>query len=297
MRRNIRRVRKKKSNNYTYLVVLVIVFAALQFWVLRNFYTEEIIKIPLDLFETGKRYPLAELIINNETEDVEGVAQALEPEQETEDIIEEEPVYEATAEEAGTSGAMEDIQLSEDQKNIVLRTLEILEENITYDYELYPETGYPTENVGVSTDIIAIVLRDCGYDLMELIYDDMLKHSESYPMDIIGRDEPIKYIDFRHVFFQETFFKRHALELDTEYDKDHANNNIQWQPGDIVYFQLDEENPHKDLGGFISPRTNEEGVPLVIMTSKELGKASEVDVLLDYEIIGHYRYPYPEEME
>ncbi len=296
MRRSTRRVQTKKSNNYKYLVIVVIIFAALQFWILKSFYKEEIIKIPLDLFEANKQYPLTELVINKSTEDIPDEAQILEPVPGTKDIVPEEIANENLTEDATYSNEIEN-DLSEDQKNIVLRTLEILEENVKYEYELYPETGYPTENVGVSTDIIAIVLRDCGYDLMELIYDDMLNHSDSYPMDIIGRDEPIKYIDFRHVFFQETFFKRHALELETSYDKNHADNNIQWQPGDIVYFQLDEENPHKDLGGFISPNTNQEGVPLVIMTSEELGKASEVDVLLDYKIVGHYRYPYPEEMQ
>jgi len=36
-------------------------------------------------------------------------------------------------------------------------------------------------------------------------------------------------------------------------------------------------------------------VPLVIMISKDLGRVSEVDALLDYIIVGHYRYPNPYE--
>ncbi|MGM0367623.1 MAG: DUF1287 domain-containing protein [Actinomycetota bacterium] len=295
MKKNSRRTQLKRSSNYKYLVIIVIILAFLQFWVLKGYYQEVIKKIPLDLFQSSRSYPISELVINKESPEPEEATTMLT--EETPEELESMEIELTEATEVPTPSGVENSQLSDAQKDIVLRSLEMLEENIEYGYELYPETGYPTDNIGVSTDIIAMVLRDCGYDLMELIYEDMLKHSESYPMDIIGRDEPIKYIDFRHVFFQETFFKRHALELDTEYDPEHPANNIQWQAGDIVYFQLDEENPHKDLGGFISPHTNENGVPLVIMTSKELGKLSAVDVLLDYEIVGHYRYPYPEDME
>ena len=88
---------------------------------------------------------------------------------------------------------------------------------------------------------------------MELIFKDMSEHKEDYPMDIKGRNEAIKYIDFRDVFFQEQFFRRHALELPLEFNPDDPNNTILWQPGDILYFQFDPDNPYKDLGGFVSP--------------------------------------------
>ncbi len=111
-------------------------------------------------------------------------------------------------------------------------------------------------------------------------------------MDIKGRKTSIKHIDFRDVFFQEKFFNRNALTtLPHEYDKDDVDNSLLWQPGDIVYFQFDENNPYADLGGLISPHTNDDGIPLVIMISSELGKVSEVDKLLEYKIVGHYRYP------
>jgi hypothetical protein len=47
------------------------------------------------------------------------------------------------------------------------------------------------------------------------------------------------------------------------------------------------------ISGGSYPHTNPEGVPLVIMISSELGKVSEVDKLLEYKIVGHYRYPNP----
>jgi uncharacterized protein YijF (DUF1287 family) len=128
---------------------------------------------------------------------------------------------------------------------------------------------------------------------MELIYEDMTAHKEDYPMDIKKRKDPIKHIDFRDVFFQEQFFKRNALELDKQFIPDNRDNVIQWQPADILYFQFDPDNPYNDLGGFISSRTNDNGVPLIIMISKELGRISEVDKLQEYKIVGHFRYPNP----
>ena len=179
------------------------------------------------------------------------------------------------------------------QKKIVLRLMALLEEDIQYGYKVYKETGYPNENIWISTDVIAMVLKDAGYDLMELINKDMVDHKEDYPLEIKNRKDPIKYIDFRDVFFQEQFFKRNALELEKKFIPGNKENMIQWQPGDIVYFQFDPENPYQDLGGFISSRNNDKGVPLVIMISKEFGRVLEVDKLQEYIIVGHFRYPNP----
>ena len=130
---------------------------------------------------------------------------------------------------------------------------------------------------------------------MELIYEDMNEHKEAYPMDIVKRKNPIKYLDFREVVLQEKFFEKNenALELPKEFVPNDDDNIIKWQPGDIVYFQVDPDNPNRDLGGFIS-RYNNNNVPLVIMISKEFGKISEVEIdkLQEYTIVGHYRYPY-----
>ena len=95
------------------------------------------------------------------------------------------------------------------------------------------------------------------------------------------------------MFFQEQFFKRNGLELEKKFIPGDKENMIQWQPGDIVYFQFDPENPYQDLGGFISSRNSDNGVPLVIMISKEFGRVVEVDKLQEYIIVGHFRYPNP----
>jgi uncharacterized protein YijF (DUF1287 family) len=277
MKNRMERRRFTGALNYRYFIYAGIIIALLQFLALKTFYQEQkIIKLPEKLFQSPIEYPAEELSL-----DLAGAPDITEEDSDT------DPAAVSDDEETGNG----ELVLSDTQKQIVLKLLELLEEEIEYGYETFPDTGYPTSNVWISTDVISVVLNDVGFDLMELMFKDMTEHKEDYPMDIKGGRGAIKYIDFRDVFFQEQFFKRNALELPLEFDPDNADNSILWQPGDILYFQFDPDNPYKDLGGFVSPRNNDEGVPLVIMISAELGSISEVDVLYEYTITGHYRYP------
>ncbi len=284
------RVRKKqfrKNINYKYFIYIVAIIALLQLLTLRACYQEKIFKLPEKLFSSKIDFPISELTLDI----TYGEPESRFMEDSDAYMTEEDSAIES---DENQSNDIESHNLSDIQRDIVLKALELLDEDIKYGYDVFPDTGYPSSNVWISTDVISVTLRDCDYDLMELIYKDMSEHPEAYPMDIKGRKTPIKHIDFRIVFFQERFFQRNALELTVEYDINDENNSIIWQAGDIVYFQFDENNPDKDLGGFISPRYNDEGVPLVIMISSEFEKVSEVDTLLEYTIVGHFRYPPPE---
>jgi len=285
------RVRKKqfrKNINYKYFIYIVAIIALLQLLTLRACYQEKIFKLPEKLFSSKIDFPISELTLDI----TYGEPESRFMEDSDAYMTEEDSAIES---DENQSNYIESHNLSDIQRDIVLKALELLDEDIKYGYDVFPDTGYPSSNVWISTDVISVTLRDCGYDLMDLIYEDMNEHKEDYPMDIKGRKTAIKYIDFRDVFFQEQFFKRNALTtLPLEYDKENEDNSFLWQPGDIVYFQFDENNPYKDLGGFISPNKNNDGIPLVIMISKELGKVREVDKLLEYKIVGHFRYPPPE---
>ena len=284
------RVRKKqfrKNINYKYFIYIAAIIALFQLLTLRACYQEKIFKLPEKLFSSKIDFPISELILDISYGELEPGFM----EDDDASVTEEDSAIEP---DENQPGEIEGQNLTDIQKKIVLKALELLDKDIKYGYEVFPDAGYPTSNVWISTDVISVTLRDCGYDIMELIYKDMSEHKEAYPMDIKGRKTPIKYIDFRVVFFQEKFFQRNALELTVEYDINDENKSLLWQEGDIVYFQFDENNPDKDLGGFISPRYNDEGVPLVIMISSEFGKVREVDKLLEYKIVGHFRYPTPE---
>ena len=282
----IRKKRYRRNIDYKYIIYFVVLIALIQLLILKIYYQEEPSRLPEKLFSSKKDFPISELTLDitygelgsgsRENADAEGEAAA--------EIDENNP------------SEIESTNYTDVQKKITLRILELLDEDIEYGMEYFPNTYYPsTDNKWISTDVISVVLNDCGIDIMELIYKDMTEHKEDYPMDIKGRKTPIKYIDSRNVFFQERFFKRNALILPIEYDSEDENINLIWQAGDIVYFQIDKDDPDSDhYGGLISSRKNEDGVPLVIMITSELEKVSEVDVLLEYKIVGHFRYPQPE---
>lgn len=289
MEYKIRKRQLKRNLSYRYFIYIIIIISLLQLLGLRSCYQEKIIKLPDNLFTSVAKYPVSELVFETTYEKTEP-----EPPEESSIYLAGEDSLEEPEE--NQTAAPEGQNLTDIQKDIVLKILELTESDIEYGYQVYPDTGYPSGNVWISTDVISVTLKECGYDLMELIHEDMLNHKEDYPLaDIKGRSTPLKYSDFRDVFFQEQFFKRNALTtLPHEYDLNEENNSFLWQPGDIVYFQFDEDNPYADLAGFISPHNNDSGVPLVIMISSDFGKISEVDVLMEYKIVGHFRYPPPE---
>ncbi len=295
-----KKIYTRKSQGFKIIVFLIIIFTAVQLWFLYSRYKELVIKIPEDLFTSPSPFPQAELIVNASYKDLlngdllnTGTGTEQQGTESLENTLETAETTIDTTEDMTVT--VTEFELTDVQKKIVLGAMDLLDKNIEYGYQVYPETGYPQENIWISTDVISMILNDAGFDLMELIYDDMVAHKEDYPLDIKNRNDPIKYIDFRDVFFQEQFFKRNALELDTKFIPGNEENLIQWQPGDIIYFQFDPDNPYQDLGGFISSHTNDQGVPLVIMISKEFGKVSEVDKLQEYTVIAHFRYPNPYE--
>ena len=284
------RIRKKqyiRSISYRYFIYIIAVIAIIQLLALRACRTEEVSILPEKLFSSSVDFPISELTLDITSGDSESGFT------ESEDTAVTEEIPEAETEENGVETGTQD--LTDIQKNIVLKSLEMLDRDIEYGYQLYPDTGYPNTNVWVSTDVISMTYNECGVDLLELIYQDMIEHKEDYPMDKTGRKTPIKHIDSRDVVFQEKFFSRNALTtLPHEYDLEDENSDFFWQPGDIVYFRFDENNVDKDRGGFISTHTNDNGINLVIMISPENNELEEVDVLQEYEIVGHYRYPPPE---
>lgn len=44
----------------------------------------------------------------------------------------------------------------------------------------YYETGYPDDEYGVCTDVVANGLKDAGYDLKELVNEDIINNKEKY---------------------------------------------------------------------------------------------------------------------
>lgn len=157
------------------------------------------------------------------------------------------------------------------QSEIVKSALAYVAKRPTYKSKYYA-TGYPDDNYGVCTDLVAFALRDVGYDLRELVNEDILSYPEYYDVEI-----PDKNIDFRRVNNLQVYFERHALSLTTD-----VSDVSQWQPGDIVVFV--------EHIGIISDKKNDNGVPYVIHHNDPLQIKYEEDILEQRnDITGHYR--------
>lgn len=136
----------------------------------------------------------------------------------------------------------------------------------------YYNTGYPDDEYGVCTDVVAQALLGAGYDLMELVNEDVILHQEAYSIEV-----PDKNIDFRRVKNLKIFFQNTTNSLTTDvYDID------AWQGGDIVIFE--------NHIGIVSDKRNKKGIPFVIHNANPVQASYEEDILETWgRVVGHYR--------
>lgn len=147
----------------------------------------------------------------------------------------------------------------------------------------YYSGGYPPDDEGVCTDVIWRAFRDAGYNLKEMVDEDIQKNIRAYPR-VEGRPDP--NIDFRRVPNLVSFFERYAQSLTTEIRPYDRENLIQWQGGDIVVY-----GPPLWHIGIISDARREDGIPLLIHNGGPCPR--ENDMLLDWPspIKYHFRFP------
>ena len=161
----------------------------------------------------------------------------------------------------------------DDQTDILNNVRNYISKNPKYKSKYY-ETGYPNDEYGVCTDVVAFGLKDAGYDLMELVNEDIHNNREKYNIETVDKN-----IDFRRVRNLDIYFRNNHIVLTTD-----LAQIKEWQGGDIIVF--------KDHIGIISDKRNKKGIPLLIHHANPLQVNYEEDVLelygQDY-IIGHYR--------
>ena len=161
----------------------------------------------------------------------------------------------------------------DDQTDILDNVRNYIAKNPKYKSKYYG-TGYPDDEYGVCTDVVAFGLKDAGYDLMELVNEDAINHKEEYNIETIDKN-----IDFRRVRNLNVYFKNNHIVLTTD-----LSQIEEWQGGDIIVL--------KDHIGVISDKRNKKGIPFLIHHANPLQVNYEEDVLELYEqdyIIGHYR--------
>lgn len=159
----------------------------------------------------------------------------------------------------------------DDQTDILQSVREYLATEPKYRSKYYA-SGYPDDEYGVCTDVVAFGLLGAGYDLRELVHEDILAAPDAY-----GVDKPDRNIDFRRVRNLKVYLDRHAIPLTTD-----PRRIEQWQGGDIVVFE--------GHIGVVSEHRNHKGVAWVLHNGSPLQLQYEEDILARRDdIIGHYR--------
>ena len=161
----------------------------------------------------------------------------------------------------------------DDQTDILNNVRTYIAKNPKYKSKYY-ETGYPDDEYGVCTDVVANGLKDAGYDLKELVNEDIINNKEKYNIEVIDKN-----IDFRRVRNLDVYLKNNSISLTKD-----LSQIEEWQGGDIIVF--------KDHIGIISDKRNRKGIPFLIHHANPMQINYEEDVLELYGqeyIIGHYR--------
>lgn len=212
-----------------------------------------------------------------------------EAEQPPEEPLTEEVTSEELKSQEGFT--IRDVEIAEPQQKILTDAKKQITEHIINKGGYY-EGGYPPPGEGLATDVIARALRSAGYDLRELMYQDMKAYPRDYPWELYEVKTIDKNIDFRRTPNQEVFFKKYGLKLTNELKPDNPENLSQWLPGDIVFFST-KKDIWSDHVAIVSDTLSPKGVPLVIHSHPEPGYVVEADIMTKYKIVGHYRYPLP----
>lgn len=157
----------------------------------------------------------------------------------------------------------------DDYTDIYLSALDYVKTKPKYKSKYY-NGGFPNDNFGVCTDVVAFAFLNAGYNLRDLVDEDIRENMELYNID-----KPDKNIDFRRVKNLKIFFDRNASTLTND-----VNLYMDFQKGDIVVFD-------KHIA-IISEKRNKKGIPYIIHNSGNFKYVE--DALTRYNIIGHYRW-------
>ena len=160
----------------------------------------------------------------------------------------------------------------DDQTDILNNVRSYIATKPQYESKYYAG-GYPDDGHGVCTDVVAFGLRGAGYDLRELVNEDIKNNQDKYNIEV--RD---KNIDYRRVRNLLLYLQDNSINLTTDIDDIET-----WQGGDIVVFST-----HI---GIVSDKRNKNGIPYVIHHERPYQEEYEEDILSSRknDIKGHFR--------
>lgn len=168
---------------------------------------------------------------------------------------------------------------------LAVAALERTGQDISYD-DAYYKIGYPMGDIapgrGVCTDVVIRSYRALGIDLQQLVHEDMQDNFRIYPQ-LWGLSEPDTNIDHRRVPNLQRYFSRHGEAME------HADAEVKaedFRYGDVIAWRL----PHGDTHiGIVVPGPGERRDEKWIVHNIGSGPEWE-NKLLEYQLIGHYRF-------
>ncbi len=145
----------------------------------------------------------------------------------------------------------------------------------------YPGGDVP-KDIGVCTDVIIRSYRALGIDLQQKVHEDMAEHFDLYPK-LWGLKKTDSNIDHRRVPNLQVFFKRHGVALAVTHDA------VDFKAGDIVTWNIASKGSLPHIGIVTGQKSSEGKRPLIV---HNIGRGPKLeDMLFDFKMTGHYRYP------
>ncbi len=160
-------------------------------------------------------------------------------------------------------------------------------DGVRYD-PAYFRIAYPNGDVpsgkGVAADVVVRCFRKLGFDLQVLVHEDMEANFRLYPQ-LWKETGPDTNIDHRRVANLQRFFERKGETLTV------SRESSDYKMGDIVVWSLANAETHI---GIVVPGPGARANEPWIVSNMGAGVKWE-NILFDYSIQRHFRYPAPEE--
>ncbi|MFT3992279.1 MAG: DUF1287 domain-containing protein [Luteolibacter sp.] len=206
-----------------------------------------------------------------------------------------QPIYSAMVSERVTASPEEADQLisslnhsATSGSKIAAAALAQSKERVSYDSSYY-EIAYPNGDVpahkGMAADVVVRSFRKIGVDLQKEVHEDMQANFGVYP-NFWNATKTDTNIDHRRTQNLHRFFTRHGQDLGP------SRNAADYKPGDLVVWGI--SNPQTRSAethvGIIVPGPGNDSKEPWIVHNNGSGVKWE-NVLFEYQILGHYRYP------
>lgn len=186
--------------------------------------------------------------------------------------LEQAEILISSLNESGNSNAM-----------LAAAALDHSNDSITFDPAYY-KIPYPNGDIaaakGAAADVIIRCYRKLGIDLQKEVHEDMTANFRLYPQ-LWGALAPDTNIDHRRVANLQRFLERKGRTLTP------SREASEYRPGDIVIWSLANAESHI---GIVVPGPGNRANEAWVVHNQGSGVKWE-NVLFDYQIDAHYRYP------